>query len=119
MKVKNVEKLAANLHYKTEHVIHIGNLKQGLTHGFVFLNKVHRMIKFNQIAWLKLYIDMNIDLKKKARNDFENDVFKFLNNAIFIKTMENVRKHRDIKLVSTERRRNFLVLEPNHHITTF
>ena len=64
MKIEKVEKLVANLHDKTEYVIHIRNLKQALNHGLV-LKKVHRVIKFNQNAWLKPYIDMNTDLRSK------------------------------------------------------
>ena len=77
------------------------------------------MIEFNQNAWLNPYIDMNADLRKKAKNDFEKYFFKLMNNAAFVETMENVRKHRDIRLVTTERRRNYLVLEPNYHTTKF
>ena len=77
------------------------------------------MIEFNQNARLKPYINMNTDLLKKAQNNFEKDFFKLANNAIFGKTMENVRKHRDIKLVTTERKRNYLVQEPNFHTTKF
>ena len=62
---------------------------------------------------------MNTDLRKKAKNDFEKDSFKLMNNAVFGKTIENVRKHRDIKLVATERRRNYLVSEPNYYTTKF
>ena len=73
MKIEKVEKLVANLHDKTEYVIHIRNLKQALNHRLV-LKKVHRVIKFNQNAWLKPYIDMNTYLRKKAKNDFEKDL---------------------------------------------
>ena len=103
------------LHDKTEHVIYIKNLKQALNHGLV-LEKVHRVIKFNQNIWQKAYIDMNTELRKKAKNDFEKYFFKLMNNA---KTMENMRKRRDIKLVTTERRRNYLVSEPNFFTAKF
>ena len=77
------------------------------------LKKVYRVITFNQNAWLKQCIDMNTDLRIKAKSDFENNFFKLMNNSFFGKTMENVRKHRVIKLVTTEIRRNCLVSEPN------
>ena len=93
MKIKKVEKLVANLQDKTEYVIYIINLKQALNHGLV-LTKVYRVIKFNQNAWLKSYIDMNTDVRKKLKNDFEKDFFRLINNAVFGKTIENVRKHR-------------------------
>ena len=69
----------------------------------------------NGNGWLKPYGDINTCLRKKARNDFENDFFKTMNNAIFGKTMETERKHRDTKLVTTEKRRNYLGSEPNYH----
>ena len=94
IKIEKVEKLVANLHDKTEYVIHTRNWKQALNHG---LEKVHRVIKFDQNAWVKSYIDMNTDPRKNTRNDFEKDFWKLMNNAFFRKTMENVRKHRDIK----------------------
>ena len=70
---EKVEKFVANLHDKTEYVIHKRKLKQALNHGLV-LKKVHKVIKFNQNAWLKPYFDMNTDLRKKPKNDFQKDV---------------------------------------------
>ena len=58
---------------------------------------------------------MNTELRKDAKNDFEKDLFKLMNNSIFGKTMENIRKHRDIKLVTTDKKRSKLVSEPNYH----
>ena len=75
--------------------------------------KIHRAIEFNQEAWLKPYIDMNTELRKLAKNDFEKDLFNLMNNSVFGKTMENIRKHRDIKLVATDKKK--LVSEPNYH----
>ena len=62
---------------------------------------------------------MNTELRKQTRNDFEKDFFKLMNNSVFRKTMENVRKHRDIKLVTKNKRKNYLVLEPNYHTTKY
>ena len=81
------------------------------------LKKVHGVIKFNQKAWLRPYIDMNTKLRKKAKINFEKDFLNLMNNAVFEKTMQNVRKHTNIKLVTTEMRRNYLVSEPNYHTT--
>ena len=80
---------------------------------------MHRIIKFNQKAWFKLYIDMNTDLEKKVNNDVEKDFFNLMKNAIFQKTVENVRKHRDMQLVTTEARSNYLVSEPHYHTKFF
>ena len=71
MKIEKGRKLVANLHDKTEYVIYIRNLKQTLNNGLVFKN-IHRMIKFNQNDWLKLFIDINRDLRKKAKLIFKN-----------------------------------------------
>ena len=114
MKIDKTQKLGCNLRDKKKYVVHISILKQALNHGLK-LKKVHRVIEFNQEAWLKKYIDMNTELRKKASNDFEKDFFKLMNNAVFGKTMENVRKHRYIKLVKTDHKRNKLVSEPNYH----
>ena len=70
MKFEKVEKFVANLHDKTEYIIHIRILKQALNQRLV-LKKVHKVIKFNQNAWLKPYVDTNSCQRKKAKNDFE------------------------------------------------
>ena len=93
---------------------HIRALKQALNHSLI-LKKAHRLIQFNQKTMLEPYIKMNTELRKQAKNDFERNFFKLINNALFGKTMENVRKQKDIKLVTTDKRRNQLVTEPNHH----
>ena len=64
---------------------------------------------------MKPYIDINTKLRKEAKNDFEKDFFKLMNNSFFGKTMENIRKHIDIKLVTTDKRRNQLASEPSYH----
>ena len=92
------------MHDKTEYFTHIRNLKQALNHGLV-LKKEHRIIKPNQKAWLKSYIYRNKDLRKKAKSGFEENFFKLMNNTVFRKTKENVRKDRDIKLVTTEKKK--------------
>ena len=114
MKIDKTQKLVCNLCDKKKYVEHIRILKQALNHGLK-LKKVHRVIEFNQEVWLKKYIDINTELRKKASNDSEKDFFKLMNNAVFGKTMENARKHRDIKLVKTDYKRNKLVSEPNYH----
>ena len=81
------------------------------------LKEVYRVIKFNQKAWIKPYTDVHTRLRKEAKNEFGKDFFKLLNNSVFGKTMENVRNHRDIKLVTTEEKRIKLVSEPNYDKT--
>ena len=75
------------------------------------------VIQFNQKTWLKPHIDMNTKLRKEAKNDFEEDFFKLMNNSAFEKTMENVRNYRDNKIVTTNKQRNILVSKPNYHTT--
>ena len=101
--LNNTKKLICNLQNKKDYVVHINVLKQALDHGLKLI-KVHQVIEFDQEAWLKEYINFNNQLRKKATNDFEKDFFKLMNNAVFGKTMENVRKHRDIKLVKTDKK---------------
>ena len=113
MKINKCSKLCCTVQNKEKYVVHRRALKQALNHGLK-LAKVHRIIQFDQEAWLKPYIDMNTDLRKNAKNDFEKDFFKLM-NSVFGKTMENVRNHRDIKLITTDKRRSILASEPNYH----
>ena len=116
MKIRKCSKLVCNFYDKKEYVVHIRTLRQALNHGLI-LKKVHRLIQFNQEAWLKPYIETNTKLRTEAKNDFKKYLFKLMNNFVFGKTMENVKKHRDNKLVATDKRRDQLLSEPNYHIT--
>ena len=116
IKINKCGKLVCNLCDKNNYVVHIRLLKQALDHGLI-LKKVHRVIQFNQEAWLKECIDMNTELRKQANNGFEKHLFKLMNNSVSGKTMENARKHSDIELVTTDKGRNQLVSEPNYHTT--
>ena len=82
MKLDKSTKLVCTVQDKKNYVAHIAALKQALNHGLK-LAKVHKIIQFDQEAWLKPYIDMNTKLRKEAKNDFEKDFFKLMNNAVF------------------------------------
>ena len=100
--MKKNKKLILNLHDKHKYVVHIRNLQFYLQHGLI-LKKIHRCIKFTQSEWLKPWIDFNTKKRIQATekgNDFEKDLFKLMNNAVFGKTMENVRNHCDFELVN-------------------
>ena len=114
MKIGKCTKLVCTTQNKENYVVHIRALKQALNHRLK-LTMVHRIIQFDHEAWLKPYIYMNTDLRKDAKNDFEKDFFKLMNNSAFGRTMENERNHRDIKLVSTDKQRSILASEPNYH----
>ena len=114
MEINKCKKLVCNLFNKKKYVIHVNSLKQVLSHRLK-LKKIHRIIEYNQKEWLKTYIDMNTELRKEAKNDFEKDLFKLMNNSVFGKTKENIRNHKEIKLVTTDKKRNKLVSEPNYH----
>ena len=80
------------------------------------IKQVYRVIQFNQKAWLKTYINMNNKYRKEEKNDFEKDFLKLMNNCVCGKTLQNVRNHRDIKLVTSDKRRKRLVSGPNYHL---
>ena len=112
MEINGVEKLVPNLRDKKSYVIHIQALNQVLQHG-LRLDRIHQAIEFDQSPWLKTYIDFNTQLRMTATNDFEKDFFKLMNNSVFGKTMQNIRKHRNIKLVTTEEKYLHTVMKPN------
>lgn len=95
----NEKKLLATLLPKKKYVVHYINLKQYVKEGLK-VKKIYRILQFKQARWLEPYIRLNADLRRNARNDFEKELFKLMNNAIFGKTMENVRNRRIIKIVS-------------------
>ena len=76
---------------------------------------IHRVIQFSLKVSLKSYSSINTELRTEVKTDFKKDFFKLMNNVVFGKTMENVRKHRDTKLVKTDKRRNQIASEPNYH----
>ena len=109
---KGVEKLIPNLRDKTKYVIHYKNLMQCLKLGMK-LKKIHRGIKFIESAWLKPYIDKNTNLRTQAKNNFEKDFYKLMNNSVFGKTMENIRNRVNVQLVTSKEKFKKLVAKPN------
>ncbi|XP_057299426.1 uncharacterized protein LOC130630044 [Hydractinia symbiolongicarpus] len=110
--VYRVDKLIPNLEHKRKYVVHIGALHQALKHGLE-LKKVHCAIQFNQSIWLRDYIDHNTKLRTAAKNDFEKDFYKLMNLNVFGKTMEIIRNHRNIKLVTNDAAYIKLTMQPN------
>jgi hypothetical protein len=93
-----VEKLVPNLHNKKRYVLHYRNLQLYISLGLK-LTKIHRALRFEQSPWMEPYIRMNTGLRKQATSDFEKDLYKLMNNSVFGKTMENLRRRVNVKLV--------------------
>ena len=104
-------KLCPNLNDKKKYVLHHENLKYYISKGMVLTN-VYRVIQFEHKAFLRPYIEMNTDLRKTAKNDFEKSLFKLLNNSVFGKTMENIRGRVDLELVNNKKTAKRLTKSP-------
>ncbi len=113
LKINKINKLVPNLYDKKKYVVHYENLKLYLRLGLK-LTKIHRGVSFDEKKFMKPYIDLNTELRKKGTTDFEKDFYKLMNNSVFGKTMENVRNRINVKLVTNKKALNKLVKKPNY-----
>ena len=109
--INKTRKLVTTCQDKKNYVVHISALQQTLNYGLI-LKEVHKVIKFDQCPWMSEYISLCVDKRKNAASINLKNFYKLMINAVYGKTMENVPKHRDIKLVNSDERRKKLVREP-------
>ena len=102
IKTENIDKLASNLMPKNNYVVHYRNLKYYLSQGLI-LKKVHKTLEFKQSAWMKPYIDFNTQKRKEATNEADKNLFKVLNNAVYGKTIKNIRKRIKVRIIKNEK----------------
>ncbi|PFX30928.1 Schlafen family member 5 [Stylophora pistillata] len=117
--IGKVHKLVCTLNEKKKYIVHHETLKHYMSLG-IEIEKIHRIIRFEESPWMKEYIDLNTSLRTKANNDFEKDFYKLMNNAVFGKTMENIRKRVDVRLVTSDEKAKKLTNKVNFkHCTIF